>query len=78
MPIIAIVYWLIAGSWIFLGLDQLVGLPFQSVKLWQMGVGEHCHEMLTHYIHELRSKPGGHRNYWTNFDWLCDQVASLK
>jgi hypothetical protein len=38
----------------------------------------HCHEVLTPYILEFRSKPGGHRNYWTNFDWLCDQVASLK
>jgi hypothetical protein len=38
----ATVYWLIAGSWIFLGLAQLPGSPFQSVKLWQIGVGELC------------------------------------
>lgn len=38
----------------------------------------HCHQVLSPYISELRSKPGGHPEYWSNFDWLRNQIASTK
>jgi hypothetical protein len=38
----------------------------------------HCHEVLSPYISELRTKPGGDREYWSNFDWLRGQVRSAK
>lgn len=37
----------------------------------------HCHQVLSPYISELRSKAGGHPSYWANFDWLRTQVATL-
>lgn len=39
---------------------------------------EHCHQVLSPYMSELRSKPGGHPEYWSNFDWLRNQVTSAK
>lgn len=38
----------------------------------------HCHQVLAPYISELRSKPGGHPEYWANFDWLRSQVTITK
>jgi len=38
----AVVYWLVAGSWIFLGLAELIGSPFSRVKLWQIGIVGLC------------------------------------
>jgi hypothetical protein len=34
----------------------------------------HCHQVLSPYMSELRSRPGAHPSYWTNFDWLRAQV----
>jgi hypothetical protein len=34
----------------------------------------HCHQVLSPYISDLRSKPGGNQSYWKNFDWLRSQV----
>lgn len=38
----------------------------------------HCHQILSPYMSDLRAKPGGHINYWSNFDWLHSQVTSAK
>ncbi|MBS4095831.1 MAG: hypothetical protein KGZ83_03220 [Sulfuricella sp.] len=38
----------------------------------------HCHEVLSPYMSEIRSKPGGHPEYWRNFDWLRAQVTNNK
>lgn len=38
----------------------------------------HCHEVLSPFMSELRSKPGGNPDYWKNFDWLRLQVSSSK
>lgn len=38
----------------------------------------HCHQVLSPYISELRSRAGGHSEYWSNFDWLCNQVSSAR
>lgn len=38
----------------------------------------HCHQVLSPYMSELRSRPGGNPRYWSNFDWLHSQVASGK
>lgn len=34
----------------------------------------HCHQVLSPYMTELRTKPGGHPEYWANFDWLVSQT----
>jgi hypothetical protein len=36
----------------------------------------HCHQVLSPYMADLRSKPGGHPSYWTNFDWLFRQTST--
>jgi len=36
----------------------------------------HCHEILSPYMTDLRSKPGSHPAYWSNFDWLKSQVTN--
>lgn len=36
----------------------------------------HCHTVLTPFVQELRSKPGAHPTYWSNFDWLNEQVTN--
>jgi hypothetical protein len=38
----------------------------------------HCHQVLSQYMTYVRAKPGGHAEYWTNFDWLRSQVPSDK
>lgn len=38
----------------------------------------HCHEVLSPYMSEVRSKPGGHPEYWKNFDWLRMEAARAK
>jgi len=39
---------------------------------------KHCHEVLAPYVLEVRNKPGGHPEYWSNFDWLRNQIAPSK
>lgn len=34
----------------------------------------HCHQVLSPYMTDLRAKPGGNPEYWTNFDWLVSQT----
>lgn len=34
----------------------------------------HCHQVLSPYMNELRVKPGGHPEYWANFDWLVSEA----
>lgn len=36
----------------------------------------HCHQVLSPYMTELRSRPGGHPEYWANFDWLVSQTRT--
>ncbi len=36
----------------------------------------HCHQVLSPYMTELRTKPGGHKDYWANFDWLRSEATS--
>jgi hypothetical protein len=38
----------------------------------------HCHEILSQFMTDVRSKPGGHPEYWRNFDWLRAQVTHSK
>lgn len=38
----------------------------------------HCHEILSPFMSDIRSKPGGHPYYWKNFDWLRSQVGAVK
>lgn len=38
----------------------------------------HCHEILAPFMSDVRSKPGGHPEYWRNFDWLRSQVGTPK
>ena len=38
----------------------------------------HCYQVLSPYIAELRSRPGGHPEYWGNFDWLHGQVGAKR
>lgn len=38
----------------------------------------HCHETLSPFMSDIRSKPGGHPEYWRNFDWLRSQVEVVK
>lgn len=38
----------------------------------------HCHEVLSPFMTDLRSKPGAHPDYWSNFDWLRAQVTTAR
>ena len=38
----------------------------------------HCHEVLSPFITDVRSRPGAHPEYWANFDWLRTQVVSAR
>lgn len=35
----------------------------------------HCHAVLAPFVADLRSRPGGCADYWSNFDWLANYVS---
>lgn len=69
-----------AASMVCANYDVVAGLlkarvapPKLIVNNWGPSI-RHCHAVLQPYIAELRCGAGGHPAYWSNFDWLRNEV----